>query len=242
VTELEIRGVRAGLLLDEPLLLSAVGDELLWRARYRDDDSRVWRAAASRACDLMAALWPAKPSTGPIAALASLRPVRIDVRVEAPDGRAAGRAVTRLLVADGVRLRRWRDGGLSGTLHLPAASATAPCATVVVDGTDGPRHGVVATLAGPLVASRGALVLTLAAGSVEEARERLRSVPGATEPAVLAAADPLDVDAPPDGAVVLPPGVGVRGEAEGAAAGRPAAWDELLARLGAVSRLSARSG
>jgi hypothetical protein len=93
VSELEIRGVRAGLLLDEPLLLSSAGDDLLWRARYRDDDMRVWRAAAGRAEDLLAALGPAKPSSGPIAALASLRPVQIDVRVEAPDGRAAGRRV-----------------------------------------------------------------------------------------------------------------------------------------------------
>ncbi len=29
---IEIRGVRAGRLLDEPLLLSAAGEELLWRA------------------------------------------------------------------------------------------------------------------------------------------------------------------------------------------------------------------
>jgi hypothetical protein len=252
VTELEIRGVRAGLLLDEPLLLSAGrGDELLWRARYRDDDSRVWRAAAARAPDLLAALGPAKPSTGPIAALTSLRPVRIDVRVEAPDGRAAGRAVTRLVVAKGVRLRRWRGDGLAGTLHLPAA-AGPPCSTVVVDGTGGPRQGLAAALAGPLLASRGVLVLTVGAGSVEEARERLTAVPAASEPVLLAAADPLGAESaggptgggprPAGGAVVLPPGVGVRGEAEGGAVIRAAAWDELLARLGAVSRQSERSG
>ncbi|MEA2411024.1 MAG: hypothetical protein QOC77_1585 [Thermoleophilaceae bacterium] len=245
MTELEIRGVRAGLLLDEPLLLSAAGSGLLWRARYRDDDSRVWRARADRAEDLLAALEPAKPSTGPIAALASLRPVRIDVRVEAPDGRAAGRAVTRRLVADGVRLRRWREEGLSATLHLPAADA--PCATVVIDGTGGPRHGVTAALAGPLLASRGALVLGLGSGSIDTARERLTAVPGAGEPVLLTAADPLGVKPAhePAGAeatgdaVVLPPGVGVRGEPEGGAADRAAAWDELLSRLVARSRATA---
>jgi hypothetical protein len=238
VSELEIRGVRAGLLLDEPLLLSAAGDELLWRARYRDDDMRVWRAAAGRAEDLLAALGPAKPSTGPIAALASLRPVQIDVRVEAPDGRAAGRAVTRLLVAEGVRLRRWRVGGLAAVLHLPASAA--PSATVVIDATRGQAEATVAGLAGPLLASRGALVLSVTAGSLDAAREGLAAVPGAGEPVTVAAADPLGGE--PLAGVPLPPGVGVRGEPEGGAAARAAAWDALIASLGAVSRRSARSG
>jgi hypothetical protein len=241
VSELEIRGVKPGLLLDEPLLLSAAGEDLFWRARYRDDDSRVWRARAQRAADLLPALEPAKPSSGPIAALQSLRPVQIDVRVEAPDGRAAGRAVTRRLVADGVRLRRWRDGGLNATLHLPAGDG--PRATLVVDGTGGPHEAAVAALAGALLASRGVLVLAVAAGSLEQARERLGAVPGAhDEPLLLAAIDPLPEDAGTLDGVVLPPGVGTRGEAEGAAARRASAWDELLARLGAVSRRSARSG
>jgi hypothetical protein len=232
VSELEIRGVKPGLLLDEPLLLSAAGEDLFWRARYRDDDSRVWRARAERAVDLLPALEPAKPSSGPIAALQSLRPVQIDVRVEAPDGRAAGRAVTRRLVADGVRLRRWRDGGLSATLHLPGGDE--PRTTLVVDGTGGPHEAVVAALAGPLLASRGVLVLTVAAGPLEQAREQLSAVPGARdEPLLLAAVDPLHNHPGPPGGVVLPPGVGTRGEAEGAAARRGAAWDELLARLGA---------
>jgi hypothetical protein len=253
---LEIRGVRAGLLLDEPLLLSAAGEHVFWRARYRDDDSRVWRARAERASDLLAALEPAKPSTGPIAALQSLRPVRFDVRVEAPDGRAAGRAVTRLLVADGVRLRRWREGGLAAVLHLPAAADLR--ATLVVEAAAGPREAQVAALAGPLLASRGVLVLTVAAGSVEEARERLTSVPGASEPVVLPAADPLGAEptawagAEPTGVaaaeaagagplvdhVPLPPGVGLAGDTPAAAAARAEAWDALLARLGAVSRQS----
>jgi hypothetical protein len=236
VSALEIRGVRPGRLLDEPLLLSAVGEDLLWRARYRDDDMRVWRAAARRAEDLLSTIGPAKPSTGPIAALASLRPVRIDVRVEAPDGRAAARAVTRLLVAEGVRLRRWRSGDLAAVLHLPAAPE--PCATTLVDATRGPREAVVAALAGPLLASRGVLVLTVSAGSVEAAREQLAEVPGAGEPGLLAAADPLARA----GEVPLPPGVGLAHGPEGGAAARAEAWDSLLARLGAVSRRSARSG
>ncbi len=48
---LEIRGVTGGL-LDDPFDLTvrgvAPGEEVLWRARYRDDDNRVWEAAASR--------------------------------------------------------------------------------------------------------------------------------------------------------------------------------------------------
>jgi hypothetical protein len=235
VTELEIRGVRPRLLLDEPFLLSAVGDDLLWRARYRDDDLRVWRAAAARAVDLSVAFAPSKPSTGPIAALASLRPVRVDVRVEAPDGRAASRAVTRLLVAEGVRVRRWRDGGLSAVLHLPASGGAGPCATVVLDASAGPREVTVAGLAGPLLASRGALVLTVSSGSLDAAREQLGAVPGAGEPLWLAAADPLAAEAGA-GVVPLPPGVGAAGDPDGAAGARAAAWDGLIARLGARPR------
>lgn len=251
MSELEIRGVRAGLLLDEPLLLSAAGEGLLWRARYRDDDMRVWRAAAARAEDLLAALAPVKPSTGPIAALASLRPVQIDVRVESPDGRAAARAVTRLLVAEGVRLRRWRLDGLAAVLHLPVAAE--PCATVLVDATGGLHEARVAGLAGPLLASRGALILSVTAGSLEAARDGLASVPGAGDAITMVAADPLGGGEPaagsaePRGAeaspaaarvtsLPLPPGVGVRGEPEGGAAARAAEWDALLARLGATPR------
>jgi hypothetical protein len=234
VSELEIRGVRAGLLLDEPLLLSAVGDGLRWRARYRDDDLRVWRAVAGRAEDLLSSLEPAKPSSGPIAALASLRPVRFDVRVEAPDGRAAARQVTRLLMAEGVRLRRWRSGGLAAALHLPAARE--PCATALLDATPGGNEAVVAGLAAALLASRGALVLSVTVGSLDAAREQLAAVPGAEEPVPLAAADPLGAALPEGVAVPLPPGVGVRGEPEGGAAARAAAWDALLARLDATPR------
>lgn len=236
---LSIRGVRAGRLLDEPLMLSAAGEGLRWLARYRDDDLRVWRAAAGQAEDLLTRFLPAKPSSGPIAALSSLRPVRIDVRVEAADGRAAGRAVTRLLVAEGVRLRRWRFGGLTGVLHLPAPGRE-PCATVVVDGSAGANEAAVAGLAGPLLASRGALVLCVTAGPLDEAIERLADVPGSGAGTPLAAADPLGAE--PLAGVPLPPGVGVRGEPDGGAAAREAAWDALLARLGAVSRLWVRLG
>jgi hypothetical protein len=112
-----------------------------------------------------------------------------------------------------------------------------------VDATGGPREAVVAALAAPLLASRGVLVLTVASGPLHQARERLAAVPGAgEEPLLLPAVDPLREDAGTLDGVVLPPGVGTRGEVEGAAAKRSAAWDELLARLGAVSRRSARSG
>jgi hypothetical protein len=243
--QLEIRGVTAGL-LDDPLALSVRGagnEGVLWRARYRDDDFRVWRASAARPEDLTVAWRPSKPSTGPIASLQSLRPVRIDVRVESPDGRAAGRAITRRLVADGVRVRRWRDG-LLATLYLPAGNP--PCATVLVDSTAGPLEAAVAGLAAPLLASRGVLVLALGPGRGEAAealpiaRERLAAVPGASAPVELAATAGA-VPGMPDAAatLVLPPGVGAReeGEDDGAAArARAAAWDALLARLGARPR------
>jgi hypothetical protein len=244
---LEVRGPAAGL-LDEPLLLRARGagpqEALVWRARYHDDDGRVWRATAARPEDLDARWVPAKESTGQLAALQSLRPVRVDVRVEAPDGRAASRAVTRRMVADGVQLRRWRDG-LTGTLHLPADEA--PAATLLVDATAGPEQAGVAALAAPLLASRGVLVLTVAPGRgrataadlLATARERLAAVPAAAaDVQVLPALDPLAPAAgsEPGAAVVLPPGVGARDEDEGAAAARAVAWDALLARLGARPR------
>ena len=49
---LEISGASDGL-LDDDLVLRVRGAgpeaEVTWRARFRDDDGRVWRAAASRA-------------------------------------------------------------------------------------------------------------------------------------------------------------------------------------------------
>jgi hypothetical protein len=188
---LDIRGVTAGL-LDEPFNLhasgAAPGDELLWRARYRDDDLRVWRAAAGTAPELSGAWKPAKASTGPLAALGSLRPLQIDVRLESrTDGRAASRTLTRPILGEGVRVRRWRD--LDASLHLPAGE---PCATLVVAGELHPA-------AAPLLASRGALVL-VAAGESGAALERLAAVPEAAEPIALQGAD-----VPP------PPNVGASG-------------------------------
>jgi hypothetical protein len=204
---LEIRGVSAGL-LDEPFDLevrgAAAGDELLWRARYRDDDVRVWRAAAARALDLSAKWKPAKPSTGPQAALGSLRPVRIDVRVEAPDGRAAARTLTREILGEGVKVRRWRD--LAATLYIPEGE---PRATVVVDGEAHPT-------AAPLLASRGLLLLAVNAAT-SEALERLTTVPGATEPRIVPAAE-----------VPLPRNVGATDRAP-----QPEAWDAFVAGLSA---------
>ena len=188
MTPLEIRGVSTGL-LDDPFDLqvrgAAPGEELLWRARYRDDDLRVWRAAAPTALELSGAWKPAKPSTGPVAALGSLRPVRIDVRVEAPDGRAAARTITRAILGEGVRVRRWRD--LEAVLYIPSGE---PKATLVIDGETHPTTG-------PLLASRGSLLLAVSAG-LDAAIERLMTVPGATTPTVMPAADvplPLNVGA-----------------------------------------------
>ncbi len=231
---LEIRGSADGL-LDEPFLLRVRGAgpdaELAWRARYRDDDGRIWQAAAPRAADLGTRWSPAKDSTGPVAALRSLRPLAIEVRVEAADGRAAARSVTRRLAADGVRTRRWRDG-LVATLHVPASPPA--CATLIIDATAGPAPEAIAQLAAPLLASRGVLALVVGAGRgaadpIAMARERLAGVAAAREPILVLPA--LEAGAEPG--VVLPPNVGAR---DGDPVARAAAWDELLARLGATPR------
>ena len=173
---IEIQGP-ATALADEPLTLRARGAgpdaDLTWHARMRDDDGLVWRARAERAEDLPGA-WRGKAER---AALASLRPLRIDVRVEAADGQATSRTVTRLLVGEGVRVRRWRDGPVA-TLHLPAG---APSASLLVDGAAG--------VAPALLASHGVLVLAMARGDLAVARERLAAVPGAQDVETLAAAD-----------------------------------------------------
>jgi hypothetical protein len=126
---LEIRGSAIGL-LDEPIDLRVRGAgpdaRLVWRARYRDDDGRIWRSAGLRCEDLATGWSPLKDGTADMAALRSLRAVSIDVRVEAADGRGAARALIRPIAGEGVRTRRWRDG-LTATLHVPApASAGAP--------------------------------------------------------------------------------------------------------------------
>ena len=248
---LEITGPSDGLLDDElALRVRGAGPEadVTWRARYRDDDGRVWRAAAPRAEELLTRWVPAKDSAGPIAALRSLRPLSIDVRAELGDGRGTGRTVTRRLAADGVRTRRWRDG-LAATLHLPTGAQ--PSATVLIDATAGGAVETVAALAAPLLASRGVLALVVApargrsasADPVAVARERLAALAQATgEILVLPALDPFAPAAPDDGlalppgdGVVLPPGVGAR-DPQHAAAARGAAWDALLRRLNARPR------
>lgn len=229
---IEIRGAATGL-LDDPLLLSARGtggaEGLLWRARFRDDDGRVWQASGASAEQLAGAWRPAKASTEGLAALQSLRPLRVEVHVEAPDGRSATRTFTRAFVGEGVRVRRWREPGLSATLCRPAGE---PCATVAIDATSGAEAAAVAALAAPLLASRGVLALVVppprdrvsAEDALRLARERLAAVPGAgADIAVLEA--------------VLPPGIAAR-EADGTAAvsARADAWDALLAGLGARPR------
>jgi hypothetical protein len=220
---LEIQGAADGL-LDDPLDLRVRGAgpdlTVVWRARLRDDDERVWRATAARAQELAAGWAPAKGAAGPIAALASLRPVSIDVRAEFEDGRAVKRTITRRLVAKDVRVRRWRDG-MTGTLHRPAPGAGSAGALIV----DASAEGLsLALLAAPLLASRGILVLVVAPGrgsSVEAAREVLAAIPGA-------AADPVVMEA---AELPVPPGVAstVGGDRDGA-------WDALIARLGGRAR------
>lgn len=246
---LEIRGP-ADALLDEPLQLNARGAgpdaEVKWQARYLDDDARVWRATATRSGDLLHTFTAAKAGTGPVAVLASLRPVSLEVRAQAADGRAATRTLVRRFLDDGVRARRWRDG-LAATLHLPAGDPP-PCATVLLDATAGPAAAHVATLAAPLLASRGVLVLSVSpargdrgAGELlATARERLAAVPTAgSEVVTLRAVDPRADPEPgldPATTVVLPPGVGARDASPAAASARAVAWDALIARLGARPR------
>ena len=223
---LEIRGAAPGL-LDDPLLLDVGGaapnTALVWRARLRDDDGFVWRAADPRSEGLLTAWVPAKATAGPVAALRSLHPVDVDVRVESPDGSAASRTVRRRLVDEGVRTRRWRDDVVA-TLHLPGAPTGA---ALLIDATGDADAGV--PLAAALLASRGVIVLTVTGGKgdpVAAARERLAAVPGTTgDVAAYAAAD-----------VPLPAGVGLRGEDRPGAIARAEAWDTLLARLGARPR------
>jgi hypothetical protein len=220
--ELVVRDSPAAL-LDEPFAVRARGggDEVLWRARYRDDRDRVWRAAGPTPEELTTSWAPSKPGTGPVAALESLRPVSIDVRVEMPDGAAAARTLTRRLLAEGVRPRRWRDG-LKATFFLPAERA--PVAPLVLDAADQPE---IAALAAPLLASRGILVLAVAAGDLAVAAERLAALPAAE-------GDARTLRAGED--VVLPPNVGSR---DPGGAERIAAWDALLADLGARPRADA---
>jgi hypothetical protein len=198
---LELRGAAPGL-LDEPLLLdvggAAPGSTLLWRTRIRDDDGFVWRGEGAA---LDALRWSAK--AGDVAALRSLRPVELEVRVEGSDGTAT-RALTRTILDPAVKARRWKDG-VAGRLFLPASE---PAATVVVDGEQ--PHTLVAAA---LLAARGVRVFVAASG----------------DPSVLPFDEPHRLAALP-----VPPGLPAR-EAPDAAA-----WDALLADLGAAPRRVAR--
>lgn len=200
---------RAEALLDDPFDLRATapdGAELRWRGRIRDDDGRVWRASAGRAHDLSWRWMPAKDGTGPIAALASLRPVSIDVRVETEDGRGAVRTLRRQLVVPGVKSRRWR-GEVAAVLHLPAEPE--PASTLLIDATAGPEAAIVAALAGPLLAARGVLTLVVPPPKratpdlLDRALEQLAAVPAVAatgkDPLVLPARPPrLPGEAAPD--------------------------------------------
>ncbi|HWH92645.1 MAG TPA: hypothetical protein VNT03_02190 [Baekduia sp.] len=232
---LEIRGASPGL-LDDPLLLDVSGAApnapLTWRARLRDDDGFVWRASADTPEGLLIAWAAAKPTAGPVAALRSLRPVNVDVRVEAPDGAASSRTITRTLLDGGARVRRWRDR-VTGTLYLPATTATtglilAPSPSRDDAWADTGRLSSLdvkgAPIAAALLASRGVLVFAVTGGKggdlAAAATEILHAVPSA--PTRVRVADALP----------LPPGAG--GGAD------PAAWDALLADLGARPRRVAR--
>lgn len=205
---LEIRGEATGL-IDEPLALRARGGVAeRWRARLVDDDRRSWRAQAARAEELAAAWAPAKSGGAPVAALASLRPVRIDVRAETAEGAAASRTFERRLLADGVQVRRWRAPAPAATLFLPVQAARG----VIVLPAD-------ATLAGALLASRGVVALVVADDQRDAALELLARVPAAAgrSPRI-------------EPAVGVPPGVPALEPAS------EAAWDALLARVGALPR------
>lgn len=229
---LDIRGASSGL-LDDPLLLEVGGAPpnaaLTWRARVRDDDGFVWRAAAPTSEGLLPNWVPAKPTAGPVMALRSLRAVDVDVRVEGTDGAASSRTITRKLTDEGVRARRWK-GEVEGTLHLPAGDALA---ALVLDARPEPEPSpllAAAPLAAALLASRGVLTFVLTGGKGDPAAaalERLAQVPGA--PPVDRATPALEIG--------VPPGVGYRGETAAAADVRALAWDALLARLGARPRV-----
>lgn len=245
---LGIRGP-GGLLLDEPFLVEPrgadPGETLVWRGRLRDDDQRVWRANAARPQDLGRQWAPSKGPAGPIPALASLRPVTIELRVELPDRRAATREITRVLLADGVRVRRWREG-VTGTLLRPADEI--PVATVVIDARDpDPSSQAVAALSGALLASRGVLLLIVLParanpagdGALQAAAEQVVRVPGArADIRVLGVCAPGAAAEDGPGAVVLPAGIPGGDPAEAGA--RAARWDALLADLGARPRPTAR--
>ncbi len=232
---LELAGPAVAL-IDEPLDVRVRGlgesdaDDLLWRARLRDDDGRVWKATAERPEHLAAGLAPAKPGTGPVPALGSLHPVRLDVHVEAGDGRGAKRTFERRFLADGVRVRRWREKDLRGTLMLPPASgAPAGSQALLVDArlpdtaAGDPQRllaALVAPLAAAVLASRGRVVLVIGddVPDLAPALERLAAVPGASgTPRVVRALGA-------GGVPLLPPGIPVLGESRAQREARNDRW------------------
>ena len=202
---LELRGAAPGL-LDEPLLLevggAAPGSTLIWRARIRDDDGFVWRGEGA---SLDALRWTAKADG--VAALRSLRPVELEVRVEDADGTAT-RTLTRTVLdrgGEGAALEGGRD-------RAPAPRPPTPPRRCVVDGEE--PHTLVAARAAGLAR-----------------RARLRARRAATRRAL-----PLRrTRAPARRRSRVPPGLPARDDAPDAAA-----WDALLADLGATPRRVAR--
>jgi hypothetical protein len=261
---LEIRGAAPGL-LDDPLLLDVGGaaphSALVWRGRFRDDDGFVWRSADPRSEGLSTAWVPAKATAGPVAALRSLHPVDVDVRIEAPDGSAASRTIRRRLLDDGVRTRRWRDE-VAGTLHLPALATGA---ALLIDATPPPQPSRDERISYSEVHSSLDAGETAATEPTPEARAAAEHLAaGIPLAAALLASrgivvltvtggkgDPLaiarerlaavpgvsgDVASYAAAAIPLPAGVGLRGEDRPGAIARAEAWDTLLARLGARPR------
>lgn len=230
-------------LVDEPLTVRLRGlgevpevdpdDEfggILWRARLRDDDGRVWRATADAPEHLPAGLAPAKPGTGPVPALGSLHPIRLDVHAEAPDGRSAKRTFERRLLGDGVRVRRWKEPELRGSMFLPATGAE-PRGPLLLDARLPAQPGelealaaFVAPLAAAVLASRGRP--TLVVSDLEDlgpALTRLEGLQAATgTPRVVRALGAGDV-------LLLPPGIPVLGEGAAARTARRDRWASLVA-------------
>jgi hypothetical protein len=219
---LELRGASPGL-VDDPLLLDVAGappgSALAWRARLRDDDGFVWRAQAETSAGLLEAWAPAKRTAGTVMALRSLRPVDVDVRVEDPGGAAASRTITRSLLAEGVKVRRWK-GDVAGTLNLPPVGGAGTALVIDARGAEA-TPAASAPLAAALLASRGVLVF-LATGGRGAPRDVLAALP----------APPSSVATRPAAEVPLPPGAGTAAD--------PAAWDALLAGLDATPRRLAR--
>lgn len=238
---LELSGAPVAL-VDEPLDVRLRGlgeldvdpdDEfggVLWRARLRDDDGRVWRATADAPQHLPAGLAPSKPGTGRVPALGSLHPIRLDVHAEAPDGRGAKRTFERRLLADGVRVRRWKEPELRGTAYLPAPGAAA-AQPLLIDARTDPQASelavlaaFVAPLAAAVLASRGRPVLVVSElDDLAPALDRLGQLKvAAGEPRVVRALGAGDV-------VLLPPGIPMLDEGATARAARRDRWASLVA-------------